>query len=977
MSNPTLEALVLSAASVRSPYFFNGRLLSREDLAAEHTALRSHDRQLGRVLGSGVACGFAIEEKSRNSPVTVTVSAGLALNECGTVIELAEDILLELKKPANPSQPVTRAEFDTCDRTPTGAAPDQPGAYLLTVSPYEITKDRAPVSGLGNLIAPCNAGELAEALQFRLVPLVVSGIVNGPRAQNQVAWQCLGGWESTVLSHLRQPFVLATPKYGLRGELSADRLTKKEVPLAVVYWSAAGVFEFVDMWAARRRVSRSDSVEEWALFGGDRRLATAESAFWQFQGQIESLIPHASLSERGAAFWFDYLPAGGFLPIGTNRFNPTTFFAEFQHRQVDSDPALLRLLLAGSWHLEALRVPTASTPAAERSAVEIHQFAGLSDFVFFLRTQPTVAQVTVEPEDLEQPEPQPEAKGRIAALVELDPWPSGGLKSKKVKVAAYDKGGAEIAVGKKVDLNSLGTRLGELKKSKKITLDSKNVLAFLFEELPTGKYTVTATFEGYLADSATSTVTRNGVTLVELKLTPRKKIAGPRRPDRGTKFERPVEDLFGNKYGKFWPVPEWWMEKDVRKILDQWGPRPGCDPRGPERKILEEIFTNVLEDEGLPTTPGDFEIFIDPGHRAGSVAEGPYAVAVFANGGGIPLVLVPVEGTIPTSVAAGRSGIPELESSGAAMGLGVGAPSEMDVVAALWTGLAAETLGISLGSAHSLLEDTAAAVETTLATLTFLPGVSAEFGEALSRQGLNAAAIANQTVEQLGAIAQRADLNVSDSALGRIIDHARQAVPAESWSLGSGELGLSEQNLAALEARGIDSLGQLEAALGSGREALGNALGLGGGALSILAERVGSELISNTLTFTRESSLNSLEGLTSGDTQALIESGITSVTGLAMAPVGDIAMTLGITDAQATAIVRDATTRTVADKTGMSRTEASRVVVATGVTHVDEFDSGKVAAVKTSLGSEAELRTGQINLLLNLGSMQAGSRGPG
>ena len=93
-----------------------------------------------------------------------------------------------------------------------------------------------------------------------------------------------------------------------------------------------------------------------------RRLATAEAAFWQFQGQIESLIPHASLSGRGAAFWFDYLPAGGFLPIGTNRFNPTTFFAEFQHRRVDSDPALLRLLLAGSWHLEAMRVPTASTP---------------------------------------------------------------------------------------------------------------------------------------------------------------------------------------------------------------------------------------------------------------------------------------------------------------------------------------------------------------------------------------------------------------------------------------------------------------------------------------------------------------------------------------------------------------------------------------------------------------------------------------
>ena len=969
MPNPTtLETRVLGDARVRSPHYFNGRLLSREDLDAEHAVGHARDQRLGRALGSGIAHGLLVTEQSRNQPVMVSVSAGLAVTDCGDVLELTEDLTLRLEKPPTPARPTTRADFDDC-RTPSGAAPDQAGAYVLTLSAETVTEGRAPVAGLGNRVSPCNAGQRAEGLKFRLVPLSASSVTAGPRARNQLAWQCLGLLDTSVISHRQQPFVLPVPAYGFPMR-AGGQLTPGEVPLALVYWSAPGVFEFLDVWSVRRRIARPDSVEEWALFGGDRRLAVAEASFWQFQDQIEGLIPGANLATVGAGSWFDVLPAGGFLPVGPQRFDAATFFAEFQVREVESDAALLRLLLTGSWHLDPLRVPTSATPLADRSAVEVHRFPGIADFVFFLRTQAPAPVATPEPGTEEEavvvtPGPVAE-KGRIRALLAFDPLPvpKAGKKLPLVSVKAYDKSGAAVATARLKDARA-ETDWAEPKRTRKIKRGAASVLTYVFEPLPVGDYTVTATCDGYVADHDLAHVTRNGIAVVELELKKRTSKGPSRRPDQGAKFEGVLDDRFGNKFKKVWPVPDWWPEEEVTKIRDRWGPRPGCDPLGPEREVMKEVLTDVLEGQDLPVTPGDFEIFIDPNYRAGVASEEPYAVAAFANGGGIPLVLVPADSALPNSVPVSRSGAPEFAELGAE-GM-ADLPSELDVVASLWTGKAASTLGISSSSARSLLQETSAAVETSLNQHTYLPGVTAELGQALGQAGLSAAALANQTVDQLRVIARQANVNVSDNALGRIIDYAQKAAPSGSWSVGAADLGLSTDQMTQLGARGIQSLGQLQEALSAANSQLGTQLGLNAEAAAGLVERVGAELTERAVAFGRESSLSSLAGLTSGEAEALVESGVGSMAALAGAEAGDVAAALGVSEERASTLIRAATVREVSDKTGLSRDQSSKLISEADVSRITELKAEKLDSARASFG-EADLSEARVGLLLNLGS---------
>lgn len=967
MPNPTtLETRVLGDARVRSPHYFNGRLLSREDLDAEHSAGRARDQRLGRALGAGIAHGLLVTEQSRNQPVIVSVSAGLAVTDCGEVLELTEALTLRLEKPPTPARPTTRADFDGC-RTPLGAAPDQAGAYVLTLSAETVTEGRAPVAGLGNRVSPCNAGQRAEGLKFRLVPLSASSVTAGLRARNQLAWQCLGLLDTSVISHQQQPFVLPVPTYGFP-VLAGGQLTPGEVPLAVVYWSAPGVFEFLDMWSVRRRIARPDSVEDWSLFGGDRRLAVAEASFWQFQDQIEGLIPAANLATAPAGTWFDVLPAGGFLPVGTQRFDPAVFFEEFQVREVESDPGLLRLLLTASWHLDPLRVPTSGTAQADRPAVEVHQFPGITDFVFFLRTQasPVVPEQETEQEAVVvTPEPVAE-EGRIRALLAFDPLPvpKAGQKLPVVSVKAYDKSGVMVATAR-LKNSRADSDWAEPKRTRKIKANATAVLTYEFEPVPTGDYTVTATCDGYVADHDLAHVTRNGIVVVELLLKKRTSKGPVRRPDQGAKFEGTLDDRFGNKFKKVWPVPDWWPEEDVTKIRDRWGPRPGCDPLGPERDVMKEVLTEVLVDQDLPVTPGDFEIFIDPGYRAGATSEGPYAMAVFANGGGIPLVLVPAESALPNSVPVSRSGAPEFAELGVE---GMAAlPSELDVVASLWTGKAATTLGISSNSARSLLHETAAAVETSLNQHTYLPGVTAEFGQALATAGLSTAALANQTVDQLQVIARQANVNLSNDALGRIIDYAQKAAPAGSWSVGSADLGLSTDQMSQLGAQGIQSLGQLQAALATSASPVATQLGLDAAAVTDLANRVDAELTERAVSYGRESSLSSLTGLASGEAEALVESGVGSMADLAGANARDVAAALGVSEERATNLIREATVREVSDKTGLSRDQATQLMTEAEVSRITELQAEKLESARSTFGG-ADLSEARVGVLLNLGS---------
>ena len=87
---------------IRNTNFFNGRLLSAEDLRAEQEANRQQHQQLGQAIGEGIAYGLEVRQAIDTSPPSgtaaplVKVSAGLALNRRGQALFLPSEIELAL-----------------------------------------------------------------------------------------------------------------------------------------------------------------------------------------------------------------------------------------------------------------------------------------------------------------------------------------------------------------------------------------------------------------------------------------------------------------------------------------------------------------------------------------------------------------------------------------------------------------------------------------------------------------------------------------------------------------------------------------------------------------------------------------------------------------------------------------------------------------------------------------------------------------
>src|SRR3977135_911802 len=95
MSVTNLDTPVLDGG-LHVTNFFNGRILSREDLQREQDAGRAVDWRLGQSIGDGIAHGFEVTANSIGgssiaNPI-VTVSAGLAVNRCGQTGGLKNDI---------------------------------------------------------------------------------------------------------------------------------------------------------------------------------------------------------------------------------------------------------------------------------------------------------------------------------------------------------------------------------------------------------------------------------------------------------------------------------------------------------------------------------------------------------------------------------------------------------------------------------------------------------------------------------------------------------------------------------------------------------------------------------------------------------------------------------------------------------------------------------------------------------------------
>src|SRR5229473_5624253 len=102
-------------ARTRAPHFFNGRLLTGEAMTDEHRAQTVARELLAQSVGEGVAWGLEVEQVA-TSPIerpSVRVKSGVAINRCGEILLLANDVEVQLVRPAE-EVPTPDKVFQTC-----------------------------------------------------------------------------------------------------------------------------------------------------------------------------------------------------------------------------------------------------------------------------------------------------------------------------------------------------------------------------------------------------------------------------------------------------------------------------------------------------------------------------------------------------------------------------------------------------------------------------------------------------------------------------------------------------------------------------------------------------------------------------------------------------------------------------------------------------------------------------------------------
>jgi hypothetical protein len=305
----------------RSPYFFNGRLLTGEAMTDEQRAQHVAHEILAHGVGDGVAYGLQVTPSHDFNTVdrpVVTVKAGAAVSRRGDLLLLADDVDVQLVRPVSGSVAPQKI-FDACKPPEPGTYVADSGVYLLTIAPITVGDQLAPVSGLGGP-QTCNVKYRVNAVEFRLVKLPVdsSVLADSNRLRNRVAYACFGIDQITAFA--LDPIGATGEPKTLLDEIDGKTIANCDVPLAVLYWTATGGIQFIDMWSVRRRLTHSRT---GVLFPpvSDKRLATAEAMVLQFQEQIATL--RRSMGQAPtivATTYFRFLPPVGLLPIAGTGF---------------------------------------------------------------------------------------------------------------------------------------------------------------------------------------------------------------------------------------------------------------------------------------------------------------------------------------------------------------------------------------------------------------------------------------------------------------------------------------------------------------------------------------------------------------------------------------------------------------------------------------------------------------------------------
>src|SRR5262249_50056447 len=101
---------------IKDAHFFNGRILTADDLRTMQAAARQHNAQLGRAIGDGVAYGLEVTPAAgaaaSATSVVLHVNRGLALNRLGEQIALSAAVDVALVR--SPAAADVEGLFQVC-----------------------------------------------------------------------------------------------------------------------------------------------------------------------------------------------------------------------------------------------------------------------------------------------------------------------------------------------------------------------------------------------------------------------------------------------------------------------------------------------------------------------------------------------------------------------------------------------------------------------------------------------------------------------------------------------------------------------------------------------------------------------------------------------------------------------------------------------------------------------------------------------
>ncbi|MEH6413434.1 hypothetical protein [Pseudomonas sp. CGJS7] len=342
---------------IRNVNFFNGRLLTGKDLSREQQAHREADARLGLAIGDGVAFGLEAArdpDQDRPEAPVLRVRAGLAINRLGHTLRLNADTSVALTRRFDGGEDGGDCQcvFAQCNPLADGVYVAGAGVYVLTIAPARQDEGRAPSNGLDPGNVRCNTDATVEAVQFRLQainPLRFADLdPSSPLFRNRLAYRCFGIEARDAAAF--DPWRVDPPSYGLIDELRPTGLSDCEVPLALVYWTAAGL-RFVDTWSVRRRLLEPDALSgfsfqrnpldpgelsSFAFLARARRLVEAQAMCAQFQQHLADLLAATALpATLRARDHFRYLPPFGVVPLQNlplRGFGDAAFFQDIARR---------------------------------------------------------------------------------------------------------------------------------------------------------------------------------------------------------------------------------------------------------------------------------------------------------------------------------------------------------------------------------------------------------------------------------------------------------------------------------------------------------------------------------------------------------------------------------------------------------------------------------------------------------------------